>query len=409
MNTKPLMLTLTSAAVLFCALGTLPVSAQPAVPPLVQTYQPLSDQQLDQLLGPIALYPDPLLGEILPAAAFPTQIVLADRYLASGGDPNSIDQQPWDASVLAVAHYPTVLKYLDDNLAWTTVLGQAFINQQQQVIESIQRLRLSAQNFGNLESTPQQQVVDDNGDVEILPTDPDVIYIPVYLPQYVYYQTGYGPGFGIGCAIGPWLNCDFDWVHHNLRHWDRDHERPANWWHERPDQRQASLASQTTNWHPETHRTVGLPNRNDHGWNTQLPGSPAPAQFQTGSAQARERQQQIQEQLQQRMQQVQQQIQQRNPGVFNGRLPAPVSRPDANNGAFAGNDSSRDTRTFSDRGQQSMGTYTRPEPVQTHVEPPQVHVEAPQPRVEAPEPAPRPAPVAESGGGGGASHDSSRR
>jgi hypothetical protein len=107
MNTKPLMLTLTSAAVLFCALGTLPVSAQPAVPPLVQTYQPLSDQQLDQLLGPIALYPDPLLGEILPAAAFPTQIVLADRYLTSGGDPNSIDQQPWDASVLAVAHYPT--------------------------------------------------------------------------------------------------------------------------------------------------------------------------------------------------------------------------------------------------------------------------------------------------------------
>jgi hypothetical protein len=289
------------------------------------------------------------------------------------------------------------------------VLGQAFVNQQQQVIESIQRLRLSAQNFGNLESTPQQQVVDDNGDVEILPTDPDVIYVPVYLPQYVYYQSGYVPGFGIGCAIGPWLTCDFDWVHHNLRHWDRSHGRPANWWHERPDQRQASLASQTTNWRPENHRTVGLPNRNDHGWNNQPAGSPAPSQFQTPLAQARERQLQIQQQLQQRIQQNQQQFQQRNPGVFNGHLPAPVSRPDANNGAFAGNNSTRDTRTFSDRGQQSMGTYTRPEPAQTHVEPPQVHVEAPQPRVEAPAPAPRPAPAAESSGGGGASHEPSRR
>src|SRR5580700_8421473 len=107
MKTKPLMLTLTSAAVLFCALGALPASAQPAVPPLVPAYQPLSDQQLDQLLGPIALYPDPLLGEILSAATFPTQIVLADRYVAGGGDLNLIDQQPWDASVLALARYPT--------------------------------------------------------------------------------------------------------------------------------------------------------------------------------------------------------------------------------------------------------------------------------------------------------------
>jgi len=398
MKTKPLMLTLTSAAVLFCSLGALPVSAQPAVPPLVPVYQPLSDQQLDQLLGPIALYPDPLLGEILPAAAFPTQIVLADRYLASGADPNSIDQQPWDASVLSLAHYPTVLKYLDDNLAWTTVLGEAFINQQQQVMESIQRLRLSAQNFGNLESTPQQQVVDDNGDVEILPTDPDVIYIPVYLPQYVYYQTGYGIGFGAACTIGPWLSCDFDWVHHDLRHWDRGHQRPANWWHERPDQRQASLASQTTNWRPETHRTVGLPNRNDHGWNNAPAPSPAPGQFQTGLAQARERQQQIQQQLQQRSQQIREQIQQRNPGVFNGQVPVPAFRPEPNNGAFVGNESSRDARNFSDRGQQSMETVTRPEP-------PQVHVEAPQPRVEAP--APPPAPV--SGGGEESTRGSSRR
>ena len=73
-------------------------------------YQPLSYQQLDQLLGPIALYPDPLIAQILPAATLPTQIVLADRYVSGGGDPNQIDQQPWDASVQALAHYPEVLK-----------------------------------------------------------------------------------------------------------------------------------------------------------------------------------------------------------------------------------------------------------------------------------------------------------
>src|ERR1035441_10423431 len=84
--------------------------------------------QLDQLLGPIALYPDPLIAEILPASTLPTQIVLADRYITGGGDPNQIGQQPWDASVQAVARYPSVLKWMDDNLNLTTELGQAFLN-----------------------------------------------------------------------------------------------------------------------------------------------------------------------------------------------------------------------------------------------------------------------------------------
>ena len=79
--------------------------------------------QLDQLLGPIALYPDPLIAQILPASTLPTQIVLADRYVSGGGDPNQIDQQPWDASVQALARYPNVLKWMDDNLNWTTEAG----------------------------------------------------------------------------------------------------------------------------------------------------------------------------------------------------------------------------------------------------------------------------------------------
>jgi hypothetical protein len=131
----------------------------------------------------------------------PAQIVLADRYVIGGGDPNQIGQQPWDASVQAMARYATVLKWMDDNLNWTTELGQAFLNQQPDVINSIQRLRASASKLGNLQSSPQQQVVADGGNIEIVPADPQVIYVPVYQPAQVYYDTAYGSPFitfGIG-------------------------------------------------------------------------------------------------------------------------------------------------------------------------------------------------------------------
>ena len=144
------------------------VRAQAPVSPPMPAYQALSDAQLDQLLGPIALYPDPLIAQILPAATLPTQIVLADRYVSGGGDANQIDQQPWDSSVQAVARYPNVLKWMDDNLNETTELGQAFLNQQQGVMASIQRLRATASKLGNLQSTPQQQVTTDSGDIEVI-------------------------------------------------------------------------------------------------------------------------------------------------------------------------------------------------------------------------------------------------
>jgi hypothetical protein len=88
-------------------------------------YPPLPAAQLDRLLGPIALYPDPLIAEMLPASTLPTQIVLADRYVTGGSDPNQIAQQPWDASVQAMARYPSVLKWMDDNLNWTTGFSQS--------------------------------------------------------------------------------------------------------------------------------------------------------------------------------------------------------------------------------------------------------------------------------------------
>jgi hypothetical protein len=110
MKTKTQILAMASVAVLFCGAGAATVSAQPLYPTAAPAYQPLSDQQLDQLLGPIALYPDPLLGEVLAAATLPAQIVMADRYVSDGGSPDLIAQQGVDASVQAVAHYPEVLK-----------------------------------------------------------------------------------------------------------------------------------------------------------------------------------------------------------------------------------------------------------------------------------------------------------
>ena len=337
--------------VLLCLLAgtTLSVRAQAAAPPPLPAYQLMGDAQLDQLLGPIALYPDPLIAQILPASTLPTQIVLADRYVTGGGDPNQIDQQPWDASVQALARYPTVLKWMDDNLNWTTELGQAFLNQQSDVMASIQRLRASANNLGNLPSTPQQQVVNDGGDIEIVPADPQVIYVPVYQPDQVYYQSDYGPPFitfGIGWPVGVWLDCDFDWGNRNLVYWNRGYPRPNNWWHEPPGQRNWE---HTGVWRPASHPGAVAASRGDRGWNNYPASRPStPAYPHPEPAR---------------------QLSQPN-GYMNSvppRAPAPVeyypsvsrSQPDS---AFIGIQSPRETRTYSNRGQQSIQTTTHSAP-----------------------------------------------
>jgi hypothetical protein len=317
--------------------------AQLAVPPPMPAYQSLSDPQLDQLLGPIALYPDPLIAQILPASTLPTQIVLADRYVIGGGDPNQIDQQPWDPSVQALARYPNVLKWMDDNLNWTTQLGQAFLYQQQDVMNSIQRLRASAYNLGNLQSSPQQQVINDDGDIEIVPVDTQVIYVPVYQPDQVYYQTPYGSPFitfGIGWPIGIWLDCDFDWRNHNIIVWNHDHPRPSNWWHEPPGQRNTGS---TTVWRPANVPGAAVANRGDRGW-----GAPSyqPVVSTVGrSVSTVGRSVSV------------------TPSVAPRRTPAPAAAWPESDGAFIGIQSSHDTRTYSDRGQQSMETMPHSGPV----------------------------------------------
>ena len=146
-------------------------------------YQPYAPEQLDNLVAPVALYPDPLLAQVLVAATFPDQIQDAAGWVRRYGANNyGVDDQYWDVSVKAVAHYPTVLFMMNDQLDWTTSLGQAYVSQSTDVMASVQHLRHLARAEGNLFSTPQQQVIDDHGYIEIVPAEPQYIFVPTYDP-----------------------------------------------------------------------------------------------------------------------------------------------------------------------------------------------------------------------------------
>ncbi|MGC8624906.1 MAG: DUF3300 domain-containing protein [Phycisphaerae bacterium] len=203
----------------------LPVYAPPIYgPPVAATPQivaPLTAPQIDQLVAPIALYPDPLLAQLLPASTYPQQVALAAQWLQYNPNPSEIiiAMQNWDPSIKAMVHYPTVLAYMDANLAWTDALGVAFLNQQAEVMQAIQQLRAQALAAGTLQSTPQQQIISQNGVIWIEPVNPQIIYVPQYNPSIVYSpQPGYYPApyltFGIGFAIGNWRNNDCDWRNH---------------------------------------------------------------------------------------------------------------------------------------------------------------------------------------------------
>jgi hypothetical protein len=176
------------------------------------TYSP---DQLDQLLGPIALYPDPLVAVILPASTVPSDLALAASYLAANGAPAGIDAQPWDPSVKALARYPEVVQWMNANLDWTQALGAAFAQQPADVMKSIQQLRVQARAAGTLIDTPQQQVVLTGDDIRIVPAQPNIIYVPEYDPAIVYETpVGYaGPfiTFGMGFPVGAWLGYQCDW------------------------------------------------------------------------------------------------------------------------------------------------------------------------------------------------------
>src|SRR5580704_7527197 len=176
-------------------------------------YENFSPDQLDHLLSPIALYPDPLLAQVFVASTFPDQVEEAARYVRSYGQ-NGIDGQNWDVSVKAVAHYPTVIEMMSDKIDWTTSLGQAYVNQSTDIAASVQRLRHLARHAGNLDSSRQEEVLEHGDYIAITPYEPQYIYVPVYDPAIIYYRRPYwGPAitFGVGYPIGAWLNLDFRW------------------------------------------------------------------------------------------------------------------------------------------------------------------------------------------------------
>lgn len=205
-----------------CGLMLIPAMAQDQ--PAAQT---LSPEQLESLVAPIALYADSLLSQVLVACTYPLEVVEAQQWLQQNSSltgtalTDATKTQSWDPSVQALVAFPEVLKRLNEDVRWTTDLGNAFLAQQSDVMAAVQTLRAKAKDSGKLTDTPQQKVVteDQNGQsaIEIQPTDPQVIYVPVYNPGYfwgpgypLYPWPGlYYPGIGVGWGWGPGINLGF--------------------------------------------------------------------------------------------------------------------------------------------------------------------------------------------------------
>jgi hypothetical protein len=184
---------------------------------------PLSPQQLDDLVAPIALYPDPLVAEILAAATYPMEIAEAQQWVQDHAKwkPSKLmdeaKKQKWDPSVQGLAAFPYVLSQLTQNMGWTTQLGNAFLAQQAAVMQAVQHMRAEAEAKGKLQSTPQQTVTsqDQNGQPEIViePADPNIWYVPNYNPVYIWGPPAWGfyppliyPGIGIGFGWFPGID-----------------------------------------------------------------------------------------------------------------------------------------------------------------------------------------------------------
>ena len=151
-------------------------------------------EQIDQLLAPIALYPDDLIAMVLMASTYPTEIVMADRWVRQPdnaklkGDQLSaaLDKQTWDPSVKSLVPFPQVLQMMSEQLDWTQKLGDAMLAQQQDVMDAVQRLRKSAESAGTLQTTPQQTVTNQGDTIIIQPANPQTVYVPAYNPQTAY-------------------------------------------------------------------------------------------------------------------------------------------------------------------------------------------------------------------------------
>ena len=214
-----------------------------AMPPWIfaqQTTVPakFKQEELDQLLAPIALYPDSVLGQVLIASTYPLEIVQADRWAKANKDLKgdsltaALEKQHWDPSVKSLVNFPQVLSMMSEKLEWTQKLGDAFLAQQKEVMDTVQKLRFNAKEAGNLKTTKEQKVIVQEKVIIIEPASPQVIYVPTYnpvvvygvwpypaYPPYYYYPPGYvattaafsfAAGVAVGAAWGyAWSNCNW--------------------------------------------------------------------------------------------------------------------------------------------------------------------------------------------------------
>ena len=202
--------------------------------------KPFKQEELDQLLAPIALYPDSLMAQILMASTYPLEVVEAGRWAKKNKDLKgdalaaALEKQDWDPSVKSLVNFPQVLDMMNEKLDWTQKLGDAFLAQQKEVMDTVQKLRAKAEAQGNLKTTDQQNVVVEKETQTIIieSANPQVVYVPTYnptvvygswwypaYPPYYYYPPGYVAGaallsFGVGVAVGAawgyaWGGCNW--------------------------------------------------------------------------------------------------------------------------------------------------------------------------------------------------------
>ncbi len=220
------------------ALAYMPPPAQAAAAlPQAQAIK-IPTEQLDSLVAPIALYPDPLLAQALAASTYPLEIIQLQQWLERNKNlkdkalADAASKQPWDASIQALAALPDVVKRLADDIQWTTDLGNAFLAQQSDVMDAVQRMRKKAQDKGNLKSTEQQKVetrvIENKSVIIVEQANPQVVYVPsydpvvvygpafypyppIYYPPAGYYAGGLAIAFGVGIAMGAFWGGGWGW------------------------------------------------------------------------------------------------------------------------------------------------------------------------------------------------------
>jgi hypothetical protein len=243
---KNLSITFRYVLAMVCTIALVPGDTLACMPPLpsAQAASPqdqavkIPPDQLDSLVAPIALYPDPLLAQTLAASTYPLELIQLQQWLAKNPGlkdkalADAVTKQPWDPSIQALAALPDVLKRLADDIQWTTDLGNAFLAQQGDVMDAVQRMRKKAQDTGNLKSTEQQKVetkvIESKSVIVVEQANPQVVYVPsydpvvvygppvypyppIYYPPAGYYAAGVAISFGVGVMMGAFWSGGWGW------------------------------------------------------------------------------------------------------------------------------------------------------------------------------------------------------